>query len=70
MKFHGFGFLSNIHTAWIPIMFLTSLGVYFLTKGFNQINKPSQEEIGRTNIVFSIILLAMCAAVFWWFYIK
>ena len=46
------------------------VGVYFFNKGIQQSQKEAQAEIGQTNIIFSIILIAMCIAGFWWYYLK
>ncbi|PWM79913.1 MAG: hypothetical protein DBY41_06755 [Clostridium sp.] len=70
MSFHGFGLLSSHQYAWIPILLLALVGVYFFNKGIQQSQKEAQAEIGQTNIIFSIILIAMCIAGFCWYYLK
>lgn len=67
MKFHGLPFVSTHNVVYVVIIF-GAIGFYFLSKGISQLGKESQVEVGRTNVIYSVILLLMDAAIFYFYY--
>lgn len=68
MKFRGLPFVSTQNVV-IVVIILGAIGFYFLQKGIKQMNSEVQAETGQTNVIYSVILLLIDAAIFWYYYL-